>query len=200
VNLYINQLQALFALLKANIPIALTLLAVLWAILILNWLVGYRLNRLGIYPRHIVGIIGVPLHPLLHGGFNHLFFNSIPLFVLMTLILTNGLSNFICTTVSITLLSGLGIWLLGRRAIHIGASGLVMGYWGYLLVEAYQHPSVLSFFLAAICVYYFGSLLLSIFPSEESVSWEGHLLGLMSGIATAFICPSFDLILTRIPA
>ncbi|MBA2654680.1 MAG: rhomboid family intramembrane serine protease [Gammaproteobacteria bacterium] len=167
---------------------ALMLVGMLWAILFVNWLIGYRLNLLGIYPRHLFGLIGIPLHPFLHGGFNHLFFNSIPLFVLLTFILTGGLTHFICVTASIVLLSGGAIWLLGRRAIHIGASDLVMGYWGYLLVYAYKNPSILTAILALVCVYYFGGLLLSIFPNEEKVSWEGHLFGLLAGMSATYFC------------
>jgi membrane associated rhomboid family serine protease len=185
----INQLQDVTSSLKANISLALILLGSLWVLLIINKLVGYRLNYLGIYPRHPLGLIGIIFHPFLHGSFNHLFFNSIPLFVLLTFILTASLHTFICITLLIILISGFSIWLFGRRAIHVGASSLIMGYWGYLLVFAYRNPSVLTYALAIVCIYYFSSLLLSIFPSEEKISWEGHLFGLLAGIATTYLCP-----------
>lgn len=185
----LNQFQNIAAQLKENLPLALFLVAGLWLIWLINWILGYRLNYFGIYPRHLFGLVGIPFHPFIHGSFNHVFFNSVPLFALLTLLLTNGIPNLICTTVSITLLSGFAIWLFGRRALHIGASGLIMGYFGYLLVQAYRHPSASSYVLAAICIYYFGGLLLSIFPKEEAVSWEGHLLGLFAGIVTTSICP-----------
>lgn len=186
---YLDQLQNAIAVVRVNIPIALLLIGILWVVLLINKLVGYRLNILGIYPRNPFGLLGIIFHPLLHGSFNHLFFNSIPLFVLLTFMLTTGITTFICVSVIIILLSGLCIWLFGRKAIHIGASGLIMGYWGYLLVFAYKNPSILSYILAIICIYYFGSLLISIFPSEEKTSWEGHLFGLGSGIAATYICP-----------
>lgn len=175
---------------RGNIPFALTVIGILWLIWLFNWVLGYRLNYLGIFPRHPFGLIGIPFHTFIHGSFNHIFFNSIPLFVLLVLILTGGISSFICTTVSIALISGVAIWFFGRRALHIGASGLIMGYWGYLLVEAYLHPSILTYILAIICIYYFGGLFLSIFPKEDATSWEGHLFGLIAGIITAYVCPS----------
>lgn len=187
---YINQFQTIATQLKGNLFIALTLVVMLWIIWFCNLLLGYRLNYLGILPRHLFGLVGVPLHPLIHGSFNHLFFNSIPLFALLTLILTGGVDNLICTTVSITLISGMAIWLFGRSALHIGASGLIMGYLGYLIIHAYLQPSALSYVLALICLYYFGSLLLSVFPKEEQISWEGHLFGLLAGMLTTFICPT----------
>lgn len=187
-NDLIAQLIQVFTLIQANIPEALLIVLGFWVIHFINMLVGYRLNVLGIYPRHPLGLVGIPFFSFLHGGFSHLFFNSIPLVVLIDFILLQGTHTLICVSLTIILLSGLGIWLVGRRAIHIGASSLVMGYWGYLLVQAYQHPSVLSLVLAIICLYYFGGLVLSFFPSEERVSWEGHIIGFLAGLAAAFIC------------
>lgn len=185
----ISQLQHLALLIKNNIPMALLLIGVLWVILVLNALVHYRLNIFGIYPRRLRGFPGIFLHPLLHGSFNHLFFNSIPLFVMLTFVLIYGMVPFVFITLLITILSGLATWLFGRNAIHVGASGLIMGYWGYLLVNAYVHPSILTYALGIVLLYYFGGLVLSIFPSEEKVSWEGHLFGLLAGITTAFLYP-----------
>jgi membrane associated rhomboid family serine protease len=187
-NSFIGQLQMAVDLVTAKVPLALSIIGLLWLILIFNALVGYRLNVLGIYPRHPLGLIGIFFHPFLHGSFNHLFFNSIPLFVLLTFMLIFGVGVFICASLCIIFLSGILIWLFGRKAIHIGASGLIMGYWSYLLVYAFRYPSILAYGLAIVCIYYFGSLLLSIFPNEERVSWEGHFFGLLAGIATSFIC------------
>lgn len=165
------------------------LLALLWAIQFINVLVGYRLNIFGIWPRKIWGLVGVPFHPFLHGSFEHLFFNSIPLLVLMDFLLLSGMQNFICVSLVVIVLGGIAIWLVGRPGIHLGASSLVMGYWGYLLVNAYQHPSTSTIVLAAVCVYYFGGLLLQLFPTQERVSWEGHICGFVAGLAAVFLCP-----------
>ncbi len=162
--------------------------AALWAINIINWVVlGSRLNILGIYPRHLLGLIGIIFSPILHYNFNHLFFNSIPLFALGLGILAMGLETFYQTTIEIVLLGGLLVWLFGRRAIHIGASGLVSGYFGFIMANAYLNPTFTTFLLAAIVLYYFGSIFLGIIPQEEKVSWESHLFGFLSGIASAFI-------------
>ncbi len=185
-NSLISQLQNVADTIKANIPLALVIIGSLWLILILNSLLRYRLNYLGIYPRHPLGLPGILFHPFLHGSFNHLFFNSIPLFVLLLFILTLNISTFIGVTLFVMLISGFAIWLFGRPGLHIGASGLIMGYFGYLLVFAWRHPSILSYLLAIISLYYFGSILLSIFPNEEKSSWEGHLFGLLAGIITAY--------------
>jgi membrane associated rhomboid family serine protease len=183
------QLQDALNLIEANFYTSFLMIAGLWAIHFVNLATGMRLSYLGIYPRHLIGLIGIIFSPFLHGSITHLFFNSIPLFVLICFVLVGGIHKFIYITAMITLISGFGVWLMGRRAIHIGASSLVMGYWGYLLVDAIRNPNTMSVMLGVVCVYYFGGLFFSLFPEEESVSFEGHIFGFLAGIATSYIIP-----------
>ena len=183
---FIDGLVHLFNLIKENAVLALTVLSVLWGIQIINSLMKYRLNILGLHPRKIRGIPGIIFSPFLHGSFTHIFFNSIPFFVLLDFMLINGTRITISTTVFIILISGCALWLFGRKGNHVGASGLIMGYLAYLLVEAYEHPSIKSTMIGIVCIYYFGSLLLSIFPKEERTSWEGHLFGFIAGLLAVF--------------
>ena len=159
----------------------------LWGFNILNWLSGSPLNILGIYPRHFFSLFGILFSPILHKNFNHLFFNSIPLFVLGLAILAKGLPLFFKVTSIVVFLGGFAVWLFGRRAMHIGASGLVSGYFGYILATAYFDPSFTALLLALVVVYYFGSIFFGIFPQEDKISWESHLLGFLSGIASALL-------------
>ncbi|HEX4045708.1 MAG TPA: rhomboid family intramembrane serine protease, partial [Gammaproteobacteria bacterium] len=87
----------------------------------------------------------------------------------------------------IIVLGGFGTWLIGRRGTHIGASGVIMGYWAYLLFYAYQYPTAVSVALAAVCLYYFGGLFLNLFPTQVKSSWEAHLCGFLAGLAAAYI-------------
>ena len=186
-NDIVSQLQYLLISLQANIPLSLMIMGIFWGVHFINVILGYRLNRLGILPRHILGLPGIFTSPFLHGDFNHLFFNSIPLFVLINLLLLSGLANFISVTFMIIVLSGIAIWLLGRRGFHVGASSLIMGYWGYLIVNAYQNPSIITAVLAVVCLYYFGGLIINLFHAEEGMSWEGHVFGFLAGVATNFL-------------
>lgn len=186
---FANQLFKIFDLIQANLHLTLLILGLLWIIQIINYLTGYRLNNLGIYPRHLQGLPGILFSPFLHGSFTHLFFNSIPLLVLIDFMLLTGTHHFLYLTLLIMLGSGFATWLFARPSFHVGASHVVMGYWGYLLINAYQHPSILTVMLAILCVYYFGGLLLSIFPQEEKTSWEGHLFGFLTGITVVYIEP-----------
>lgn len=182
-------LQTIILSIKQNTIFVLGLIALLFLITIINRLLGNRLNYLGIIPRTTRGLIGIFFSPFLHRDFNHLFFNSIPLFVLANLVLLNGRTAFYIVSVMIIILSGLGIWLIGRRAIHIGASSLIMGYFGYLLFNAYFSINTMTIILSALCIYYFGGLVANLFPGEKDVSWEGHVLGFLAGILTAYWYP-----------
>ena len=173
-----------------NMPFVLSLLATLVLFNIVNWILGGRFNILGIYPRSIHGLIGIPFAPVLHGNPAHLFFNLIPLFIFINFVLIGGVNEFYCVSTVIIVLSGLAIWLMGRKAIHIGASSLIMGYWSYLLVDAYYHPTVATLFVGITTLYYFAGLFMSIIPSDEpGISWEGHLFGAAAGLAANYLCP-----------
>jgi len=185
----VYQFDFSISLIKQNMLFVLTLIAGLYMIHFVNFLLDYRLNILGIYPRHIMGLFGIFFSPFLHGNFNHLFFNSIPLFILLSFVLLYGLPTFLSVTLTIMVVGGLGTWLFGRKALHIGASGVIMGYWSYLLLNAYQQPSIVSIALGVVCVYYFGSLILNLLPLEARSSFEAHIFGFLGGIAAYFTTP-----------
>ena len=185
----IEQIASVISLMRTNFQDALSIVSVFWIIHIVNALLDYRLNILGVFPRHIFGLFGIPFFSFLHASFNHIFFNSIPLVILIDLVLISGKQTFLYVSASIILISGFMTWLFGRHAIHIGASGLVMGYWGYLLVSAYQNPSIMTGVIMLLCLYYFGGLVTNFFPREERVSWEGHVFGFLAGVATLYIYP-----------
>jgi len=183
----VNQLGTFVAAFKLNFMLAFLLVAALWVIQIINAATDYQLNRLGIYPRHLLGLRGIVFSPFLHGNFNHLFLNSIPLLILIDFLLVTGTKNFIQVSLMIIVLSGFVVWLFGRKALHIGASGLIMGYMGYFLTNVYWHPSVFGFILALVCCYYFGSILLNLFHTGKNISWEGHVFGFLAGVAAAYL-------------
>lgn len=180
-----QKLSWLVAVAQFNMHYVLTIIAVLWAIQCVNFVLGYRLNAFGILPRTTSGLFGILLAPLLHGSFSHLLFNCIPLFLLMNLVLLTGLPNFIVVTLLITIMSGFCVWLLGRKSLHVGASGLIMGYWGYLLVNAIMFPSIITVLLAIFCFYYFAGLFASLMP-KAGTSWESHIFGFLSGLVISY--------------
>jgi membrane associated rhomboid family serine protease len=173
--------------LVSNLPLLLSLIAGLWLIHGVNYLLKYRLNYLGILPRHPLGVIGIVFSPFLHGNLSHLVMNSIMLFVLSAMILVAGHELYFSVSASIILISGLLIWLFARPGLHIGASGLVMGYFGYILINSISHPSVMTIAIAVICIYYFSGMFANLFPQDKKVSWEGHVFGFIAGIVTSYL-------------
>ncbi len=156
----------------------------------INRMIGGRLYILGIVPRHPVGLLGIICSPFIHGSFNHLFFNAIPLFFLMNMVLMYGFNVFLAVTLNIMVIAGGLTWLFGRHACHVGASGVILGYFGFLVIIAYLVPSFLSIMLLVLTLYYFGGLVASLVPIHtQGVSVEGHLFGFAAGIATYFCLP-----------
>jgi membrane associated rhomboid family serine protease len=181
-----SSLTQIITLMQANSLVALKIIALLWVIQFANAAVHYRLNILGIQPRELFGLVGIPCSPFLHGSYNHLFFNSIPLFLLLNLMLAYGWHAFEVFTVNIALFGGLMTWILGRNAIHVGASGVIMGYMGFLLMQAIHQRTAYSVILGILALYYCGSILLSLFPSDVKTSWEGHIFGFAAGLAVGY--------------
>ncbi len=181
-----NNYYVLFESAKQQMTFMGYLLTTVWIINICNWLLRSPLNILGIYPRSLWGLIGIFVSPILHANFNHLFFNTIPFFVLGMFLLALGKNFFIGVSVILIIVQGILVWSFGRKAIHIGASGIISGYFGFLLGMAYLYTTAISLVLAFIAVYYFGSIMLGIFPTSEKVSWESHLAGMLSGIGLIY--------------
>lgn len=163
------------------------ILLIPWLIFFITYFINNRILLLGIIPRKIYGLPGILCAPLLHANFNHIFFNSIPLLVLSNFILINGLSYYLIVTLIITVLSGFAIWCFAKPGLHVGASALITGYWGLLISNIYQNGTVTTVILGLLSLYYFAGIFLGIFPKEKGVSWQGHLFGLLAGLATSYI-------------
>lgn len=170
-----------------NLPTLGLILLIPWCIYLFSSCISNRILLLGIIPRRLMGLPGIVFAPLLHADFNHIFFNSIPLLVLSCFILINGLHYYLVVTLLITLLSGLAIWCFAKKGLHIGASALITGYWSFLIVNIYQHTTPITIILGLLSIYYFAGIFLGIFPKEKGVSWQGHLFGLLAGIATSYL-------------
>ncbi|KTC82052.1 rhomboid family intramembrane serine protease [Legionella cincinnatiensis] len=182
-----NSLELIIIQTKNNSSILTIILLIPWFFFLVIRFIYRRILLLGIIPRHIRGLPGILFAPLLHADFNHIFFNSIPLVVLSNFILINGLNYFIFVTLLITLLSGIAIWCFAKPGLHVGASGLITGYWGLLVSNIYQNGTVTTLILGVISLYYFAGIFLGIFPKEKGVSWEAHLFGLLAGLATSYL-------------
>ena len=165
-------------------------IGVILVVEVLNGLVDHSLNAYGLVPRTTGGMVGIPLSPFLHGSFLHVQSNAVGLLALGCLAVIRSRERFPWVCLVIILIGGLGVWLIGRSATHVGASGLVFGLFGYLLFKGLLDRSILSVLVAAVVAGVFGWAVLSgVLPTNTFVSWEGHLCGLAAGILAAIIVP-----------
>jgi len=148
---------------------------------------NHPLDRLGIQPRTLAGLPGIGLAPLLHGGFSHLSENSLPFFVLGWLILMSGTRRFCEVTLCVVVCSGMGAWLLGAaNSVHIGLSGVIFGYFGFLLARGYYERKLVSIILAILVGFFYIGMLFQLVSLRAYVSWSGHFFGFLGGIGTAW--------------
>ena len=105
--------------------------------------------------------------------------------VLAGFVALRGAQRLITVSVVIVLLGGVGVWALGRDSYHVGASGLVFGYFGYLLAIGWYDRSLMSIIIAVFVFFIYGGLLWGVLPTVPFVSWEGHLFGLLAGVIAA---------------
>ena len=165
-----------------------TLLVIIWVVFVLDRFLP--LENYGLLPRTGEGIVGIFTMPFLHSDWRHIVNNSWPLLVLLT-ILANTTRHFWQVISSIVVGSGILLWAFGRTALHIGASGLVFGLIGYLLVAGFKTKQSIPLMGSAIVFSLYGGIIFSgISPLQTGVSWEGHLFGLLVGSAIAFYTPS----------
>ncbi len=171
---------------RTNAGILAIMMAVVWGIFFLSCL-DKRLLYFGIIPRHIMGVPGILLAPLLHANVDHVFFNSIPLLILGNFLLIHGLDYFLLVTLLITFISGVFIWCFAKSGLYIGASSVITGYWSLLVLNSYQERTITAFILGFISLYYFAGIFYGLFPSKKGVSWQGHVFGLVAGLLTGFL-------------
>ena len=170
---------------KSKIFLIVAFLSMIWAIEILNGFMGHRLSTWGILPRTEIGLRGIPLSPFLHGSFNHVLSNTIPFLILGGLVAFRGSQKLIGVSLFIIGVGGTGVWLLGRPAFHVGASGLVFGYFGYLVAAGWYDRKLGSILAAFAVIVLYGGLVVVVLPTVGFVSWEAHLFGLIAGVLAA---------------
>ncbi len=142
----------------------------------------------GIIPHELDGLDGVIFAPLLHANFNHLYSNSVPLLLTGTFVLATGVKRFLAVTGVIVLASGLGVWFTGDPGtVVIGASGLIFGYLGFLLVRGIVERSWWGIAVGLLVGLLYGTQLTNALPGDTRFSWQAHLFGLVGGVVAAFL-------------
>lgn len=171
--------------LKQNLRLLGGLVLAIWAVSIVGFVFDNLTYALALVPRDLWHLPGIIAMPFLHKDFGHLFANTLPLIAFALLLLTRGADYFVRGVVLITLGGGVLLWLFGRSAAHIGASGLVFGLFGLLVARAVYARSAESMLIATLVMLGYGGLVWGVFPADASVSWDGHLAGLLAGVGSA---------------
>ena len=156
--------------------------ALVWAVSLYGLFLDERLVfALSLVPRRIDSLLGILTAPLVHGSFAHLLANTVPLLILGSMVVVRGVAHYLTVTLAIVVLGGMGLWAFGRNAAHIGASGLVFGYFGFLVGRGYYERSLESIAVSLVVVVVYGGMIAGVLPRGDEVSWEGHLFGLIAG-------------------
>ncbi len=173
--------------LKAQIAVLGGWTAIAWALEAVDqFVVARSLDVYGIHPRDLQGLWGILCAPLLHGGFGHLAANTVPFLVLGWFVLAGRKGDFFLVNVIVIVIGGVGVWIVAPTdSVHIGASGLIFGYLGFLLSRGLFERSLGSILIAVVVGLLYGGLVFGVLPGEPGVSWQGHLFGFVGGAIAA---------------
>jgi len=160
--------------------------ALAWGLEILDTILLGFLDRFGIQPRSVSGLPGIVTSPFLHLGFGHLISNTLPFLVLGGIVLIGGRKVFFTATLFIIAVGGMALWTLGPAATnHVGASGLIFGYLGFLLARGIVERSGFWIIVSVVTLVLYGGMLSGLLPGQKGISWQGHLFGFVAGILAA---------------
>lgn len=182
-----------------SIRLPLRFIVLIWLIHIFQVITPFDFGYLGVYPREVLGLRGILFSPLLHADFQHLISNSVPFFVLCTMLFFFYRRIAMKSFIMMYLLTGLAVWafantplidsLLGLsygRAFHIGASGVVYALAAFMVFSGFFRRNIKAIILALIVVFLYGGMIWGVLPIQEGVSWESHLFGALVGVLTAY--------------
>jgi membrane associated rhomboid family serine protease len=162
--------------------------ALLWVLEVVDHATGHALDTFGITPRRTDELLDVVPAAFMHFGFDHLMANTLPLLVLGFMAALRGVRTFLAVALITILVSGLGVWLTAPAPSNTaGASGLVFGLFGYLVVRGFVDRRIADVALGGVVVVLYGSILWGVLPTTPGVSWQGHLFGLIGGVMAAFV-------------
>lgn len=172
--------------------VPLILVVLMWLLQIAETLFHFSLVTLGIYPRQLYGLPGILFAPFIHASFNHLMSNTLPFLLLGTGIFYIYRTTSVKIVLLIYFITDILVWIFGRSAYQIGASGLIYGFASFLFFGGIIRRDTRSIALALIVVFLYGGMIIGIFPLDYHISWEGHLIGGIVGLIMAVVFRKSD--------
>lgn len=162
------------------------LLVIMWAVRIIESALELDLYKYGILPQTKEGLIGILTSVFIHGDFKHLLANSAPVFILSWAMFYFYRNIATLSFILIYIITGFWVWCFARHSYHIGASGLIYGMASFIFTSGILRKEMKLMALSLFIVFMYGGLVWGIFPMKELVSWEAHLMGLISGVLVAY--------------
>ncbi|XOV79402.1 MAG: rhomboid family intramembrane serine protease [Aestuariibacter sp.] len=154
---------------------------------VVNLLSGRLLNQFALVPRNWDGLWGILIAPFLHGNLWHFSSNILPLCLFSWLAMYYGKRCFWQASLWILITTGILVWLFARDAMHLGASGIVYGYFGFLLLAGFLSGRFRMMLLSLVVGFFYGGLILGVLPVKAYISWESHLFGFIAGLMAAYL-------------
>jgi membrane associated rhomboid family serine protease len=162
--------------------------ALLWVLQVFNWADGYRLDvDFGILPHNVSRLPEIFTAPFLHVSWQHIEGNTVPLFVLGVLAAYRGIKKFLLMTLIVAVVSGLAVWLFQSGGLTVGASGLIFGYFGYVVARGFFDRNLLDIGVGIVAGLLYWTILQVAIPGTPGISWIGHLGGLFGGLLAAWL-------------
>ena len=166
---------------------SLVIMLVCTAIFVINKVLFLNLNQWGIVPRSTAHLSGIFFSPFLHGSWAHLFSNFFPFVIFGMLVGMQGAKRFLSLFIFFVVTTGGLVWLLARgNSVHIGMSGVIYAFWGYLLVYGLVKRQIVSLIISLLTLFFYGGLIFGVFPTSIHISFESHLLGAIVGGITGY--------------
>lgn len=171
---------------KQQVTVLSSALGAAWLSFVATFATGGALLSFGIVPRTVNGLRGILFAPFLHANLQHLVSNTVPFVILGWLVMLRDTRHFGRVTLLTALTSGLMSWTLGAPgSLHIGASGVIFGYLGFLMLSGWYARTVSSVLISIGVTAAWGSLVFGVLPTVPGVSWQGHLGGFLGGVLAA---------------
>ena len=172
---------------RYGLTLVFQILLVMLLVQIANEITGGALRIFGIYPREPTSLIFIFTAPFVHGNWLHFANNAIGFLIFSSICLVRGKRFYWQSSLLIITAGGFLVWLFGRPAIHIGASGWIFGLWSLTIALAWFEKSVTNFLIAFGVILLYGGMIAGVLPSQPGISFEGHAFGALSGILAAAI-------------
>jgi membrane associated rhomboid family serine protease len=167
------------------INLMLYILLIMYAVQLINVFTNGALRGFGIYPRNIQGLVGIICSPFIHGNWWHLINNTVGFVIFSALCLTRGSRFYLRASLIIIFVGGLLVWIFGRQAVHIGASGWIFGLWSLSITLAWFERSVVNILISIAVIAFYGGMIWGVLPANSYISFEAHAFGALAGVLAA---------------